>query len=317
MRPLSTILLITLLGASTALPAQTRDENWDRCKGSDPDLSIGGCTALIQSGLENNSNLSTLFFNRGNAYRHMGDFDRSIQDYDQAVRLNPGSAPAFDNRGLAYTLKGDYDRAIADFDQALLLNPSNTTAYNNRAAVYMRKGDLDRAIADYDQALRFQPNNATALNGRGRAFLYLGRFAAAQESFAAVRKLDISDPYSAIWLYLATARAAQDGRHELEKSTEQISLTAWPGPVINLYLGKVTQNAVLSSAGDPDAKKDREQHCEAYFYLGEFALSGGARSKAKRLFQQSFDTGVFWFIEYAGAQVELKRLQASEVKAGR
>lgn len=317
MRVASTILLLLWLDLPSALPGQTRDENWARCTANDPGPSIAGCTALIQSAQETENNLSSLFFNRGNAYRHQGDLDHAIQDYDQAARLNPGSARAFDNRGLAYTLKGNYDRAIADFDQALLLNPGNSRARDNRAAAYLRKGDLDRAMSDYEQALRSNSGDAGALSGRGRVALLLGRFAAAQENLAAARKLNPADPYLALWIYLAKARAGQNGRRELEKITEAISRTAWPGQVIDLYLGKIPQEDVLTAASDPDEKRDRERHCEAFFYLGESALATGKRSEAKRLFQLSLDTGVYSFIEYAGAQAELKRLQRNEMKAGR
>jgi hypothetical protein len=66
------IVVATLLGASALLVGQTRDDNWNRCKDSNPDLSIGGCTALIQSGQETNSNLAKAFRNRGIAYDDRG-----------------------------------------------------------------------------------------------------------------------------------------------------------------------------------------------------------------------------------------------------
>jgi|ERR1035437_1106108 lipoprotein NlpI len=309
MRILATVLLTIGLGASAALPAQTRDDNWNRCRDNDPDLSIGGCSALIQSGTETIENLSTAFYNRGNAHRHKLELDGAIQDYDRALELNPGNANAFDNRGLAYTLKGDYVHAISDFDDALRFNPGNVTALANRGAAYTRTGDFRRAISDYDQALGINPRNANALNSRGRTYFYLGRFAAARQDFAAAGKLNPRDPYSALWSYLASGRAGHDGRNELEKNAKQINMTAWPGQVISLYLGKATQEMVLSAANDPDAKKALDWHCEAYFYLGEDALVGGRRSEAKCLFQQSINTGATSFAEYAGAQAELKLLQ--------
>ena len=112
MRVLSIFVLTALLGASAILTSQTRDDNWNRCKDRDPDLSIGGCTALIQAGQENDSNLAIVFYNRGNAYEAKGAYDQAIQDYDQAIKLNPSYAIAFNNRGNAYEAKGAYDQAI-------------------------------------------------------------------------------------------------------------------------------------------------------------------------------------------------------------
>ena len=55
--------------------------------------------------------------------------------------------------------------------------------------------------------------------------------------------------------------------------------------------------------------KDKEQHCEAYFYLGEQALRQGKTDEAKSFFTQTVETGVVDFIEYTGARVELNRIQ--------
>jgi lipoprotein NlpI len=66
----------------------------------------------------------------------------------------------------------------------------------------------------------------------------------------------------------------------------------------------------LSAATNSDPKKDREQHCVAFFYLAEYALIKGKPDEAKRLFQKAIDTGVTYFAQYTGSQAELKRLPA-------
>ena len=71
-----------------------------------------------------------------------------MQNFEQAIKLNPSYAAAYYNRGTAYALKHDYDRAIADFDQAIKLKPGNAAALYDRALAYGAKGDLDRAIAE-------------------------------------------------------------------------------------------------------------------------------------------------------------------------
>ena len=59
--------------------------------------------------------------NRGLAYYYKGDYDRAIQDYDEAIRLNPNFAPAYYNRGLACRQKSQKKQAIADFRKVLEL----------------------------------------------------------------------------------------------------------------------------------------------------------------------------------------------------
>ena len=40
------------------------------------------------------------------------------------------------NRGIAYDKKGDYDRAIEDYTKAIKLDPTRAHAYANRGVVY-------------------------------------------------------------------------------------------------------------------------------------------------------------------------------------
>ena len=98
-----------------------------------------------------------------------GDVNLAIQDYNQAIKLNPKFAQAYNNRGVAYDHKGDFDRALQDFDQAIKLKPSALTHFN-RGNAYLGKIQYDHAIDDYNQAIKLKPDFAAAYdNAAGRA----------------------------------------------------------------------------------------------------------------------------------------------------
>ena len=122
------------------------------------DQTISGCTAGIQSGRYSGGVLAIIFYNRGFAYDNKSEYDRAIQDYDQAVKLNQNYAKAFSNRGLAYYNKGQYDRAIQDYDQAIKLNPNDAKAFRNRGLAKAKKGDKAGAEVDLATARRIDPN---------------------------------------------------------------------------------------------------------------------------------------------------------------
>ena len=49
-------------------------------------------------------------------YRAKGEFERAIEDYNEALRLERKYAAAFNNRGNAYRAMGEIDPAIRDYE---------------------------------------------------------------------------------------------------------------------------------------------------------------------------------------------------------
>ena len=65
---------------------------------TDPDAAISACTRQIQSGGLSGAALARAFFNRGFARSGNRQYSPAIQDYDAAIRLDPGNARIFRNR---------------------------------------------------------------------------------------------------------------------------------------------------------------------------------------------------------------------------
>ena len=146
---ISVVSMLLVLWGSAPVTAQTYDQLSKWCYGdATDDQTIQGCDAVIKSGRETPQDQASAFNNRGFAYLNKGQYDRAIQDLDQAIKLNPRDANAFNNRGRAYNSKGQHDRAIPDLDQAIKLNPSDAKVFNNRGLSYSGKGQYDRAIQD-------------------------------------------------------------------------------------------------------------------------------------------------------------------------
>ena len=186
------LVTVVLAVATVVAPAraQTENENWAQCLNSDPDISIKGCTAIINSREELPADLVIAHKNRGDAYLSKGEYGRAIEDYSEAIRRKPDDAFALSNRGTAYLSKGDYDRAIEDFDQSLRVNPKSAEAFYNRGNAYFSKGEYDRAIEDYSKSFQLDPSNARALFARGVAKQQMTDQAGAAADKAAARKID-------------------------------------------------------------------------------------------------------------------------------
>jgi tetratricopeptide (TPR) repeat protein len=261
---------------------------------------------------------ATAYQDRGSAWESKGEYDRAIADYDEAIRLDPKHAKTYQDRGNAWRAKGEFDRAIADYDEAIRLDPKSVQAqlssqyaltYTSRGGAWLAKGDFDRAITDYDAAMRLDPKNAAAYFGRGRANLYAGALPKALADLNQASELNRKSAYTALWLDIVNKRSNVSSR--LADATQQIDMTKWPAPVIRLFLGQFTPEALLAAADDPKAETKKGQVCEANFYTAELALQQGNKDEAKRLFALAAADCPRTFIEYEGAMAELKALGES------
>jgi lipoprotein NlpI len=114
-------------------------------------------------------------------------------------------------------------------------------------------------------------------------------------------ELSPKDVYLALWLDIANKRSNLPSR--LPQAITQIDMTKWPAPLIRLYLGQLTKEAVLAAADDPNADTKKARVCEANFYSAELMLQQGAKDEAARLFRLAAGD-----CQSEGAQAELKRL---------
>jgi tetratricopeptide (TPR) repeat protein len=139
------------------------------------------------------------------------DFDHVIRDEDQQGRFDWKFAQAFNNRCAAYLNKGDFDRAIQDCNQAvrcwtraivgqleaaladcnesLRLRPGSANTLDSRGFTHLKLGDLDVSVADYDAALQINPQLVTSLYGRGVAKRQRGDHAGGDADVAAAEAI--------------------------------------------------------------------------------------------------------------------------------
>lgn len=123
----------------------------------------------------------------------MRAFERAIADFDRVVELEPTNVEAFIARGGTYCELGQYGRAIADLDRAIQLAPRSSDAFQKRALARARSGQERSAMDDYTSAVRLNPHNVAALNGRAGLEASNGNYALAIADLDAAIKVNPED----------------------------------------------------------------------------------------------------------------------------
>jgi len=62
-----------------------------------------------------------------------GKYQQAIKDFNQAIEINPNSAPAYLGRAVAYYELGKYKRALENYEKCISLDPNDALHYNNLA----------------------------------------------------------------------------------------------------------------------------------------------------------------------------------------
>ncbi|RPJ79696.1 MAG: tetratricopeptide repeat protein, partial [Deltaproteobacteria bacterium] len=111
-----------------------------------------------------NSHNAETISSRGVAWFKKGDLRKSLQDFSQAIKMNPKLSKAYNSRGILYFTLRKYQYAITDFSKAIELEPHYTNAYNNRGISWRNMGEYLKAIADYTRTMEINPSDPEAYN---------------------------------------------------------------------------------------------------------------------------------------------------------
>jgi len=157
------------------------------------------------------------FLRAGNEFFRHGEPDNAIEEYKNALRLNPNNFEAHLRIGfLLYNVKGEHREGMAHLSKAMELNPNDPRIHHDLGMALLHQGALDQAIEHLSGALRLMPQgldeqyNPTNMHcNLGRALLYQGK---AEEAIAHLYEAVRFDPNHAeahYWLALALAHQSK------------------------------------------------------------------------------------------------------------
>jgi tetratricopeptide (TPR) repeat protein len=118
---------------------------------------------------------------KANAHFNKQEYKQAIEDYNQAIKINPNLAIAYCNIGSVHNLQNNYQKAIDYFNKALQAtgdwgNGELALCYSKRGLAYFELKKYEQALADYNQAISLYPNLAAAYYGRGKFYHYFKKY---------------------------------------------------------------------------------------------------------------------------------------------
>ncbi|MBB5058672.1 serine/threonine-protein kinase [Granulicella aggregans] len=124
-----------------------------------------------------------------------GKTDLAVRDANQALKLDPRSADAYAALGEVYQSQGRGKDAIEQIKQAIDIAPENSMWPLRLGHYYMLAGDLQDAAAQWKNSVRIDPQNTFALYDLGLVNMRLNKLDDAREDFQKVLSLQ-PDAYS-------------------------------------------------------------------------------------------------------------------------
>jgi len=125
------------------------------------------------------------------------DLAGALDDFNQALAIDPNNAQAYNSRGLVKADMGDLAGAVEDYDAAIRLDPKLDQAFYNRGRARRALGDPQGAVQDFTEVVRLAPAPSNDFRGaarvaslladtymnRGNAYSDLGDYQAAINDF--------------------------------------------------------------------------------------------------------------------------------------
>jgi tetratricopeptide (TPR) repeat protein len=143
------------------------------CAHDDPSVAIPSCTRLLAGGIYPLSERADVHALRADARTKQAEFDLALADYDEAIRIEPSSAPYLNGRAWILATAPDDNvrdgpQAIADALAANELEPQSPAFLDTLAAAYAQNGEFEKAVDMQQRAIdSLRPGGRNTIGGYG------------------------------------------------------------------------------------------------------------------------------------------------------
>ena len=134
-------------------------------------------------------------FNQGTQYFKNKNFDKAIEYFTEALKIEDHHAPAYFNIGLCHALLQNSDKAKEYYRKAIKHNPKYTKAMLHLAGLLKKAGEKKESISYYQCAVEQEPLSFEAQREYARLLHEQNDFKKAERHFAKAVHLDPENPH--------------------------------------------------------------------------------------------------------------------------
>jgi tetratricopeptide (TPR) repeat protein len=145
-------------------------------------------SALTQTKLKDKTR-SEILINRGAAEGARNNFQQSIADISNGLKLDPENKNGYFNRSIAYYSSGQYEAALADYTSYLRLDPLDASIWYESGMLQRSMNRNKEAVEALNKAIQINPKLGLAYLERARAKAQLGDRASAQQDYTRAQQL--------------------------------------------------------------------------------------------------------------------------------
>lgn len=263
--------------------------------------------------LQTSSGTADDYGNRAYMVQFLGKRSEAKEGLLKGLQVSPDNPICLYSLGLIAQIEGEFEKA-ADNKKRWAKTQNYEFSVLSDTLSYVR-------LAEGDEAVRAFPG--VTLDEAGRPKLHLaalgnyywpkGEWLELKQAVENAERTDsvesLSKHYAPLWGWIAAQRAGQPFPAAwLEKYLAK-PISPWHAYLLEYFLGRHTDEELLTRAGEGTRRQKVEQLCEARYYLGTQLELRGRIDEAVALYHQAIDEGLFGFYEVAFASHDLRRLK--------
>lgn len=141
----------------------------------------------------------------------------AVEEFRQALALNPNSTREHLNYGLALLRAGSTKEGVAELEKARSMDPKLPHPYFNLGVVFKKEGDFDRALREFEQMARLVPDEPVTHYNLGVLYKLKGQTGRAMREFETAAKLDptLAAPHFQLFNAYRTGQQPAEAQKEL------------------------------------------------------------------------------------------------------